>query len=437
MTTITAHDHPTTIREPNRTVVAQKRPRVAFYGVFGVQNLGNECTLQAIVHNLRERRPDADIHCICYVPDDTIRRHNIPAVPIGSESRSHAAGGRGGALGRVARILFRHIPGELAHRWRAVKHLRGTELVIMTGTGMITDYITTPFGFPFDIFMWTLAARLAGAKVRFVGVGVGPLYSPLSRFFIRRALSLADLRSYRDEFSKNRIAKAGFDSSNDYVYPDLAWSLPKELFSRAGSRRGGKVMVGIGLMDHHDTHLHPTAEQQQAAYVAYREKMCDFMTWLVDHGYGIRILQGDSQYDVITRADVRARMEERGVRYEQAGIIDEDTNSVEDLLAQLAQVDLIVSPRFHNLLLGLMFAVPGISISYDPKNDALQEGIGLGQYRQALADLDVQKLIGQFVELEARTDELKPMIRNRAAEYRELLDQEYQLIFGDLQPSRW
>ena len=411
--------------------------KVCFYGVFGVQNLGNECTLQAILHNLRERLPNADVHAVCYRPEDTILRHNIPAVAICSESRTGGPGTqRSGRLRRLMRILFQRIPGEIAHWWRAVQGLRGTSLVIMTGTGMITDYITTPFGYPYDIFMWTLVSRLAGSRVRFVGVGVGPIYNPLSRMFIRGALSLADLRSYRDEFSRIRIAKAGFDSSKDYVFPDLAFSLPEELFSRCSVRTRSKLTVGLGIMDHRDVHLHPTAEEQEAAYIAYREKMCDFISWLVNHGYGIRILQGDSRYDVITRADVRKRLEERGIRYDDAGIVDEDTKTVEELLAQLAQVDLIVSPRFHNLLLGLMFEVPGVSISYDPKNDALQEGIGLGQYRQSLLELDVHKLIEQFTDLEARRTEIKPMIRRRAAEYRELLNQEYDLVFGDLYAAR-
>jgi polysaccharide pyruvyl transferase WcaK-like protein len=408
------------------------KPKVCFYGVFGVQNLGNECTLQAILHNLRERLPNADVHAICYRPEDTIRRHNIPAVAICSESRTGTGVQRSGRLRRLTRILFQRIPAEIAHWWKAVQTIRGTSLVIMTGTGMITDYITTPFGYPYDIFMWTLASRLAGARVRFVGVGVGPIYSPLSRMFIRGALSLADLRSYRDEFSRKRIADFGFDSRKDYVFPDLAFSLPKELFSRPSNRTRSKLTVGLGIMDHRDVHLHPTGEEQEAAYIAYREKMCDFITWLGDHGYGIRILQGDSRYDVITRGDVRKRLEERGIRYDEADIVDEDTKTVEELLAQLAQVDLIVSPRFHNLLLGLMFDVPGVSISYDPKNDALQEGIGLGQYRQSLAELDVKKLIEQFTDLEARRAEIKPMIRKRAVEYRELLDKEYALVFGDL-----
>jgi polysaccharide pyruvyl transferase WcaK-like protein len=421
-----ASRRPNTAKSPKPT----KRPRIAFFGIFGIQNLGNECTLQAILHNARERQPDAEIYSISYDPDDTARRHNVRAVAV---SQQNLKGGvrRRGVLAKLVRMLLRRIPGELQDWRSAIRTLRGTDLVVMTGTGMLTDYSTNAFGFPYAVFQWTVAARLAGCKVRFVGVGVGPIYGRLSRLFIRCALSLADYRSFRDYFSKNRIAKTCFDSGRDPVFPDLAFSLPETIFPHHRERRSPTLQVGLGVMDHQDIHL-STPDQHRAEYSTYLEKMCDFVAWLVEHGYGVRILQGDARHDVGTRAELKARLEQRGIRYEQAGIIDEDTATVEDLLRQLAAVDIIVSPRFHNLLLGMMLNIPVVSISYDPKNDSLLEGVGLGKYRQALADLDVQKLIEQFTDLEAKSQSVKPMISDKASEYRSLLEKQYDLIFGDL-----
>jgi hypothetical protein len=45
--------------------------------------------------------------------------------------------------------------------------------------------------------------------------------------------------------------------------------------------------------------------------------------------------------------------------------------------------------------------------------------------------LDVTKLIDQFLELEARTGEVKPLIEKRTKEFRELLDEQYSLIFSN------
>jgi polysaccharide pyruvyl transferase WcaK-like protein len=421
--------------ESRSAISSAKHPRIAFFGIFGVQNLGNECTLQAILHNARERMPNADLYTISYRPEDTTARHKVNAVAISSQySKENAPGEpvpRTGGIGRVFRVLFKRIPEEIRDWLRAIHILRGTSAMVMTGTGMLTDYATSASGYPYDVFKWSLAARLAGCKVRFVGIGVGPIYSPLSRWFIKRALSFSDFRGFRDAFSRNRIKNYGFNSERDHVFPDLAFSLPADLFAPKSRRARQKPVVGLGIMDHRDIHI-ATLEEQEAAYSAYLDKMCSFITWLIQNGFAVRILQGDARYDVHARRDLRERLEAKGIRYDEAGIIDEGCDSVDELLPQLADADFIVSPRFHNLLLGLMFDIPVLSISYDPKSDSLVDGFGLSNYRQTLSELDVPKLIQQFKLLTSNADQIRPNIRKVSSENRSLLDKEYQLIFGDL-----
>lgn len=408
-----------------------KRSKIAFYGIFGIQNLGNECTLQAILDNAHKRLPNDEIYAICFNPTDTVVRHNIPAYAVTYQDFSRVVP-RGGLRGRFEKLLrlIRRVPGELNDWLKAIKTLRGTSVVFMTGTGMLTDYMTSASGYPYHVFRWTAAARLAGSKVRFVGVGVGPIYGRASRWLITTALSLADYRSFRDQNSKDRIKKNGFDSDNDQVFPDLAFSLPPETFPPRASHSQRIHTVGIGVMDHWDIHLW-SPEQHRAHYSAYLETMCNFIGWLIEHSYAVRILQGDSKRDVRARADLKAKLEERGIQYESTGIIDEGSTTVEQLIAQIAKTDIVVSPRFHSLLLGLMMNIPGISISYDPKNDALLDGVGLGDYRQLIEEVDFDKLIDQFTSLELRLNEVKPLIEKKSKEYRALLERQYDIIFGE------
>jgi polysaccharide pyruvyl transferase WcaK-like protein len=78
-----------------------------------------------------------------------------------------------------------------------------------------------------------------------------------------------------------------------------------------------------------------------------------------------------------------------------------------------------------------MMDIPAISISYDPKNDCLLEGVGLGDYRQALTELNVNKLIDQFISLTEQAKQVKPLIAAKAAEYRAFLEDQYELVFGE------
>ena len=288
--------------------VAKAKLKVAFFGIFGVQNLGNECTLQAIHYNIRERLGEAEFFSISFNAEDTLRRHQLRSLPV---SLQNSANVRSGKLARIRRILFHRIGAEIRGWVTAVKSLRGTDVVYMTGTGMLTDYNNSALGFPYKVFLWTIAARLAGCKVRFVSVGVGPLYQKLSRFFIRRALKAADFRSFRDEFSKNRVAASCFDSSRDQVYPDLAWSLPPSIFPRR-TLRTARMRIGLGMMDHCDFHLsNPTQHAEE--YRVYLGKMAEFVEWLVSKNYEVRILQGDARHDGRVRADLKALLESRRI----------------------------------------------------------------------------------------------------------------------------
>ena len=87
--------------------------------------------------------------------------------------------------------------------------------------------------------------------------------------------------------------------------------------------------------------------------------------------------------------------------------------SPQELLEHLRRVDFIVSPRFHNLVLGIMLSKPVISISYDPKNDSLLEGCGLGEYCQSIEDVDLERLIAQFIQLESQADRLRIGLRQQ------------------------
>lgn len=436
--TVSAMQKPAHPASHSPAMIARKRAKVAFFGIFGVRNLGNECTLQAILHNVRQRFPDGDIYSIAYEPDDTATRHSLTALPVTArhsrpDTGSAATAGQSSKLARLLRVLFRRLPAEALGWLQAIRLLRGTDMVVMTGTGMLTDYSNSCFGFPYDVWKWTFAAKLAGSRVRFVSVGVGPIYEALSRRFINSALAAADYRSFRDSFSRDKIASYGFNSGRDPVFPDLAFSLPREMFPvNAGHDNGRDKVVGVGLLNHADPRA-SRPEQRAASYEDYIAKMADFTSWLVRHGYRVRILQGDLRYDAAVKRDLRASLESRGLRYEEAGILDEEITSVDDLIRQISGTSVVVSPRFHNLVLGIMLGKPVISLSYDPKNDALLDGFGLGTYCQPFETFTTDTLIAQFTDITSKAREIGPLLRRRAEAYRSLLDQQYSLLFADLE----
>jgi polysaccharide pyruvyl transferase WcaK-like protein len=409
-----------------------KRTKIALFGIFGIQNIGNEYTLQAMLYNVRQKSPEAEVYGICYDPEDTQRLHGLRAVCVTCAQLSRKLPPARNLVGKLLRGTFRRIPLELYDWGRAARALRGTSLLIMTGTGMLTDYCTSQFGFPYDVFKWTVAAKLVGCKVRFVGVGVGPIYSRLSRVFIKTALAIADYRGFRDEQSRNRLKQHGFERADDGVFPDLVFSLPASALPASTGHPGSKPVVGIGVMKFVDQH---NGTDYGAVYERYIESMCDFVVWLLEHGYGVRVLEGDMKHDPPVRAELEVRLSRRGVTYGVADISAPPITSPEDLVDQLSRVDFVVSPRFHNLVFGIMLGKPVASLSYDPKNDALLEACGLAEYCQSIENVDLNRLIAQFIDLESKAPRLRVELKRKADEYRCLLHEQYSQVLREFGPN--
>jgi polysaccharide pyruvyl transferase WcaK-like protein len=135
-------------------------------------------------------------------------------------------------------------------------------------------------------------------------------------------------------------------------------------------------------------------------------------------------------WDASVRQDLRRELEERGLNYEDGRVIDEPASSVDELLSQLSSVDVVVSSRFHNLLLGLMLGKPVIAISYHEKFQPLMNGVGLGGFCQDIEHIDVDDVIGKVVSLQKNALGIKLQIARETASYRIALDEQYERILS-------
>ncbi len=94
-------------------------------------------------------------------------------------------------------------------------------------------------------------------------------------------------------------------------------------------------------------------------------------------------------------------------------LITEPTNSLHDIMCQIADTDIVVATRFHNVICALKLGRPTISISYEAKNDAVLADFGLGTFCQHIEHFDVERLNDQAMELLNQRAFYEDMIRHR------------------------
>ena len=404
-----------------------RRKRIYFFGHFGSPNFGNEITIQTILYHLKRLLPQADVACICTYPKSFAAHQNVKAIPI-----SRTFGKPWNLRTRLAKLLrkiFIAVPSELWRWLDAFKTLKGTDVLIIPGTGLLTDAYGLRGWGPYNLFKWSLIAKLSGCEVQFVSVGAGPIYSTFGRYFVKSALSMADFRSYRDHASMAYLTRIGFRTNSDRVFPDLVFSLPKSMLPRDGDGRSKRSIVGIGLMPY--AGKYSIAKPSDTTYQEYLKSLVTFAQWLLVRGYDVRLLIGEVS-DRTASEDFKSMLKPSLGDYDEDRIIDQPAGSVEELLPQIMATDVVVATRFHNIVLALLLNKPVISISFHHKCASLMKEMGLSDYCQDISHIDGDRLIEQFQGLQRSAHKLKSLISQRVEQSRKALDEQYSLIFKDI-----
>ena len=131
--------------------------KIAFFGHFDSSNFGNESTLQAILYHVRRFHPDAEVTCICTGPEATVATHKVEAIPI---TEAFVKWRSRNPFVRVVQMVCIGIPSEL-YRWaQGLMRLRRIDMLIIPGTGLLTDaYGLLRWG-PYNMFKWSLTAKV-------------------------------------------------------------------------------------------------------------------------------------------------------------------------------------------------------------------------------------------------------------------------------------
>ena len=404
--------------------LCKQKYKVALFGNFGGANFGNDSTLQAILHHLLEVLGNVEINCICTGPEVVHSDYGIFAVPSRAIARKSRAF-HNPLLRFAQKAIIR--PISEVRRWlKGVQILWGIDALVVPGTGLLTDAYTFLDWGPYDMFRWSVTAKLCRCKLLFVSVGAGPIYTRTGKFFIKTALSLADFRSYRDVSTLQYLRRIGFPTAGDRVYPDLAFSLPVSVRSvRSNTANVETLVVGIGLMEY--AGKYSVERPASAVYSAYLETLVTFVKWLVSHRYQVRLLIGDLADARVTR-EFRALLKQHSVAQDDNRIIDEPVQSVQQLLAQIEATDIVLATRFHNVLLSLLLNKPVIAVSFHHKCYSLMNQMGLMRYSQDINALDADRLVEQFRQAQQNIDLLKRIIREKVAICRNALDEQYGIV---------
>jgi len=397
------------------------------FGLFGIGNLGNESTLWVTLQHLRRRLPDVEVACVTDKVPAFAAEHGVTRLPFDPLPVP-------GARFLIFRLL-RHaylaaatLVTEPIRLRRATHMLADADRLVVVGTGALDDLGEQPWGMPAWILRWSRAARLSGATVHLLAVGAGPIRSAVNRFLMTRAVANAGIRSYRDDYSREYMARLGVGSDGDQVVPDLVFAWPKERLPAWRPADSPPRVIGVGVMAYYGWNVGGTQGQQ--IYSTYIAKLAVFVRGLLDAGYGVRLLIGERHTDARAARDVLEAIGAAEVSKAGERLVAPPIESAHDVLREIMLTDMVVASRFHNLVFALLLGRPVLSIGYSAKFEALMQEMNLERYCQSIESLDVERLQEQVRHLAQHHATAAARIASRAAEYRERLERLYDSTFG-------
>lgn len=393
------------------------------FGLFGGGNLGNEATLSATLLMLRKRVPDLQIVLVSDPPQPEAsievfpERYNHDPLPIEwiielvpFRLRAH--------LVPLIQLIIEPL------RVRKIrKYSVGFDLLLVSGTGIADDFYQTPFDTPLSLLRWCKAVYSNKGKVRFISIGAGPVSHWLSKRWLRKALQLADVRTYRETTSRKFAVSVGMRDGPETVMPDIVFSLPVTDYLTQYQSSWPPKVIGLGIMYYMGWNL--PEEEGQIIYEHYRDKLVSLVNSLMSRGYIVRIIIGNRTSDKLISNELSHMLAESG---NDGRLIFNTIDTHQDVLKEIARSDLLIASRFHNVLKSLLLHRPVISIGYAHKNDDLMEEMGLSEFCHHIESFDVDELLDQVDSLSAsRVPPIQHVIKKNA-EYKKLLETQFDRV---------
>ncbi|MFD9881036.1 polysaccharide pyruvyl transferase family protein [Streptomyces alboflavus] len=392
--------------------------RVGVFGLLGSGNLGNDGSLEAVLGHLRADHPEAVVDALCGGPEVVAARYGIPAT------RLHWYRGEYRTASRAGAIAGKGI-GKLVDVFRTAAWVRRHDVVIVPGMGVLEATLPLrPWGFPYSLFLLCASGRLLRTRVALVGVGAAAIGDRPTRALVRWSARLAAYRSYRDAPSRDAMREMGVDTARDEVYPDLAFALPTPSVSApSGSPGGGPVCVGV--MDFHGGN--DDRARAEEIYRRYLDGTTRFVRALVEDGRPVRLVTGDACDGAVVAAILDA--------VDSPLVTAAKAASLADLMKEMAAADAVVATRYHNLICALKVGVPTLALSYAAKSDTLMAERGLGAYCHPAREVDADRLLEQFRDLERRSAELRRTLAEHNQAAAERLEHQFTALATALFPA--
>jgi len=213
------------------------------------------------------------------------------------------------------------------------------------------------------MMIMNLLARLTGARVYHLNIGIGSIKSNLGKYIARRGLAAADYSVFRDEqsytFARQTLQLPAHKAarSTDGLFLDPIWQKPWHDTPLPIDTKKYKTTVGINML----SDIPDWIDRDH-----YLQVMRTFIQDLLQQGNYVVLIP--FQHTFNHNNDVAFMQKEIMPHVRQyPNVLLLPRVEIDAIGGILAQCDVLIGMRFHSLLLATALKVPFVAVMYDTK----------------------------------------------------------------------
>lgn len=322
--------------------------RVLVSGYYGFGNCGDEAILYALIRNLKKMLPDIDIIVLSQNPPQTTRNYQVKSI--------HRF--------NLLSIIFFMVQSDL----------------IISGGGSLLQDVTSTLSLYYYLTIIGLAKLLRKPVILYAN-GIGPIKKKANRFITKIILNKVETITVRDQDSRQELYRLEVRRPPIIIAADPVFTLSfiddpqNTTILQTEHIPSDRPLIGISIRPWKTgaDYLDVIARAADGLISRYQ---CHILFIPMQNPDDVRIIQ-----------DVRKRMTNQSYTM-QAG------HSVQEYMAVIGQLQILISMRLHTLIFAAVQRVPMLGLVYDPKVQSFLDQIGQPS-AGSIENLDIENIYRQ------------------------------------------
>jgi polysaccharide pyruvyl transferase WcaK-like protein len=230
-------------------------------------------------------------------------------------------------------------------------------------------------------------------------------------------------RSFRDDYSRGLVEHLGVRGANK-VFPDLVFSLDVAAYGMTNLPQEKTKTVALTALPYQKPGTWERPCMQ--AHEHYLDSLTRFACWLLNQGYAVDLVPMQMPMDGELATDLRHRVEMTLPNKSARLSITCPNGTFEEVMHQFAMASVVVTMRFHGVILPYLLGKPVLALSVHPKINELMKEFEQTRFCIDIEALTFDTVVEKFKELESVKNAASKLILHRVAINKTLLEKQYR-----------